>query len=226
MSKLTNLEITNAVLKNVGEATVSALTSLTGIQLVAWDAIQDVVMEIAHQSRWRPLESLGTFTLVTSTATYTETSNLMYEDVESFRVPDNEDNIAVLTPQEWDSNYPKGIGTDTTGYPTAIMRYGGYFFLNKYPTTTENTKIVHFRYYQRPVLFGTGSTTGTCWFPEGTDYTVLINLATYKVMHYKDNPEAQVYYNKVYGRGGTMERMNAIYSKDQGRLKARVTYAF
>lgn len=225
MAKMTNLQLVNAILKNIGEPTISALTSMTTIQTQAYDALNDVIYDLSMDAMWRPLETIGTFTMTTGTNTYTEASDLMHEDIFSFRTPDNTTSIACLNPQDWDSAYPAGIGTATTGYPTAILRYEGKFHLNKYPSATQNGKVIWYRYWKTPTTLSTtttGSTTN-CWFPEGTDSSVLVNLATFKVLTYKNAPEAQSYYQKVYGQGGSMGRMMKRFANDAGKLQVRVT---
>lgn len=231
MAKLNALQLLNQVLQNIGENTVSDLTSLSGIKLLAWDALNEVILDLATDDHWRPLEATGTTTLLTDTYTYTEPSDILGEpDKDSFRVDDKSDsNIELLTPQEWDALYPEGIGTSKTGQPTKVTRYGSVFIYNKRPTASENGKIVYFRYWSIPSLLSTATSTGTCWIPEGFDRTVLVNLATFKVLHYKQNEEAAVYSMKVYGSPnekleGSLDKMRKAYRSPI--LKPRVTYVF
>lgn len=235
MAKLTNLLLLNEILKRIGEPIVTGLTSLTGIQLVAWDSLQEAIMEIASLGHWIPLEVSSTFAMVTGTNTYAIPTDMMEENIHSFRCPDNDDNIEFITPKEWDLSYPKGIGTDTTGYPTAILRYEDYFHLNKYPAAAQNTKKIYYRYWKRPPLLQTATTTGSAtdvvaWFPEGSERTVLVNLATYKVLVYKNSPEAPEYYARVFGRPGgvegTLDIMRRQYIAPAARVKPLVTYPF
>lgn len=234
MAKETNLGLLNEVLKRIGEPVATVLTSLSGIQLVAWDAIQEVIMEVAAMGNWIPLEVSNTFTLATGTNTYAIPTDMIKENIYSFRCPDNDDNIEFAIPKEWDLSYPKGIGTATTGYPTAITRDDDVFRLNKYPALAQNTKKIYYRYWKRPPLLQTATTTGTAtdvvsWFPEGTERTVLVSLAVYKVLVYKNSPEAPEYYNRVFGgqeSEGTLNRMRRQYMNAPARVKPLVTYPF
>ena len=227
MAKLSALELTNQFLQRIGETgDLTVLTALTPIQLVCWNAIQDVIREIAALGNWIPLETAGTFTLLTSTNTYAIPADMISENIYSFRSPDNDDNIEFLTPKEWYLNYPKGVTTATTGYPTRIMREDDKFQCNKMPAAAQNTKIIYFRYNKRSDLLLTATPAGTCWFPEGTEQSVLINLAVYKVLVYKNSPEAPDYYNRVFGgRGieGTLDIMRRQYLCPPARVKPLVT---
>lgn len=227
MAKITAQTAVNDVLTKIGEPTVSGLTSLTGIELLAFNTLNELIYSIGAESMWQPLETFGTITMTSNTATYAEPTDMVTEDKDSFIVPDNSDTITLLTPQEWASLYPKGVSTSTVGWPTALKREQGYWFLNKTPGATQNTKTVQFRYFKIPTIYTTATATGTCWFPEGMDYAVLCNLATYRLLHYKGSPEAQYYRSIVYGTGpndeGSLATMRKRYVYSAGRLKVRVT---
>ena len=237
MAKRTSLEIFNKVLTNIGEPTVSALTSLTGLQIVVWDKILESIYDVATEAQWRPLMGTASLALVTGTNTYAISTDLWTEDIYSFRQPDSNITLDLSNDIEWDLAYPSGISSSShTGYPTKIRRRNDidYYELNAFPTTAENGKKIPYRYWKRPTLWTTSSTTGTCWFPEGFDDLVLVNQATYKVLAYKNNPEAQEYWYRVNGRrlpGGDMEegflsKMKRIYAHDAVNARPIVTYNF
>ncbi len=228
MAKKTNLELLNRVLRNIGEDTVSDLTSLNDIQMLSFNALNEAIIETATEDFWQPLESLGTITMTTSVYSYDEPSDLWRVDIYSFRQTDKKNNLDFLTPQEWDDEYPEGIGTDKTGYPTEITRFGGKFYINKQPTSTQNGKYIRYRYWKRPTLFTTATDTSTCWIPEGFDETLLVDYATFKVLSHQGDDEAKTYYVKVFGDGklqeGSLNKMRRIFKS--GLLKPRVTYHF
>ncbi len=230
MAKLTALQIVNNILKNIGEAgDLSALTSLTSIQQLCFDKANESIIELAGLAKWMPLEAQGTSTMLTSTSTYTPPTDMAEENIDTFRLPDY-NGVALRyykTPAEWDSDYPKGITTERTGWPSGIMRFNNTFYLNTIPLAAQNTKRITFRYWQLATKLTTATATGTCWIPEGMDDLVLVNLATYKVLAYKGNPEAMDYYNRVFGRGqndkGYLEQMKKLYSSPRVRMEIFVT---
>lgn len=230
MAKKTTLQLVNNVLVNIGEPEVSALSALTAIQLLCFNKINDSITEIASLvgGKWLPLESpSGTATLATGTSTYAVPTDMAVEDTESFRVPDNRSRLFYYrSPQEWDADYPIGITTERTGYPSGIIREGTVFRINSLPLAAQNGKLIYFRYWQRPTLLTTATATGTCWVPEGMDDLVLVNLATYKVMAHNGDPEAMDYYNRVFGRNqndkGHLDAMKRLYASSI-RVNMRVT---
>jgi len=132
MAKLTALEALNEVLRNCGESTVSDLASLSGFQLLAWykltDAIQDICTD--QDTRLDFLEAEGEVPMATDEYKYeiaslASGSDLMKEDRESFRCPDNSSEVAYITPQEFDKRN-KGHLTQI-GYRDKYTKYAGYF---------------------------------------------------------------------------------------------------
>lgn len=235
MAKLTALQTLNVVLRNVGEAQVSSLTALSGIQLVAWDKITEALQDLVtdQNTRWQFLERLGRVQLTTGNNAYTITgltsgSDMMMEDKESVRSADAQRNIKYYTPQEFDQMYPKGITTSHTGYPDLYTRYAGQIIFNNQATSVENGNYVDFRYWQYPTYYATATATGTTEIPEPFDRTLLAALATLKVMTYLGNPEASVYKIQVFGNGsdieGSLDRMKELHSSP--KLKPRMTYTF
>jgi len=233
MAKLTALEALNRVLRNIGEAQVASLTSLSGIQMIAWEkleeAIQDVVTD--QNTRWSFLESLGQVSLTTGNNAYTITgltsgSDMQSEDKESVRSVDAGRNIRYKTPQEWDTLYPKGITTDATGYPDLYSGYAGQFIFNKKASSNENGSVIDFRYWKIPAYYQTATATGTIDMPEPFDRTLIVALATLKVMTYLGNAEASVYKVQVFGNGsdieGSLDKAKQLYTSPL--LKPRMTY--
>lgn len=235
MAKLTALQTLNAVLRNIGEEQVSSLTALTGIQLVAWDKITEAIQDLVtdQNTRWSFLESLGVISLSTGNNAYTITgltsgSDMMMEDKESVRSADASRRIGYKTPQEWDEMHPKGITTDMTGYPDFYTRYAGQFVFNKQAASAQNAKNIDFRYWKFPTYFATATSTGTTEIPEPFDRTLLVALATLKMMTYLGNAEASVYRVQVFGNGsdieGSLDKMKRLHTSPL--LKPRMTYKF
>lgn len=239
MAKLSALEALNEVLRNCGEPTVSVLTSLSGLQLVAWNKIIEAIQDICtdETARWSFLESLGRIEMATGTNAYAITSltgsstgtDCMAEDKESFKSADSGYGPKFLTPQEFDAKYPKGITTDMTGYPEKYTKYAGQFVFDKKASASQNGKFIDFRYWKYPTYYSTATTTSTCDIPEPFDRTCLVALATLKVMAFLGNEEAAVYKMQVYGdpqkdEEGSLNKMRRLNSSPI--LKPRMTYQF
>lgn len=234
MAKLTALQVLNQVLQNIGEdSTLTGLTSLTGIQITAWNKIKEAIQDITtdQNDRWDFLESLGEISLTTNNYSYAVTgittgSDMMMEDRESFRQPDTGRNLKYITPQEFDAYYPKGISTDTVGYPGFFTKHAGSFVFDKMATSAENGKLVKFRYWKYPTYYSTSTATGTTEIPEPFDMTLLVALATLKMLTYLGSSEAAIYKAQVFGNGGDIEgsldKMKRIHTSPL--LKPRMTY--
>lgn len=212
MAKLNALELLNEVLRNIGSDTVSDLTSLTGEKLRAFNALNEVILDIGTGDKWRPLERTATITLSSNTNTYTQSSDMVFFDKDSFRYNEAK-KIFYKTPQQYDREY---VTQTDTGSPSVISDYGGYWHIQKVPSSDVDGKKIAYRYWARPSLLETATETGTSWFPEGFDRTVLVNLATFKVLHYRNNPEAGIYWQKVYGdpqkrMEGSLNKMKRAY---------------
>lgn len=192
---MTTLEIMNAVQRNNGLTAVSSLTSLTGLDLKIFNFINDAIFELGVKENWIPLENLQTITLVTSTSTYTKTSTINKYDKFSFRYNETK-KLTFRSAQEIDDLYPCQTNL---GLADDIYEYGGYFTLPKIPSSDYNTKTIKYRAWNIPALLSTSTATGTCWFPEGYDRTVLVNYATYKVMEFRYIEEYKEYKKKVLG---------------------------
>lgn len=237
MAKLTTLEIVNNILRNCGERSdLTALTSLTGIQNVVWDKLYEALVEICadQDTQYQFLEADGEVPLVTGEYRYLISSlasvaDMQREDRKSFRQFDSGNRITFLTPQEWDSKFPKGIESSMTGYPDNYMKFGGYIVFDKYATANENGDIVNFRYWRHPTAPSTSTPTATLDIPEPFDRVCLVTLATAKVLAYIGNDEAVNYYRQVYGDPnekmveGTLNQLKAIYSSPD--LKPRVSFS-
>lgn len=232
MAKMTALEIFNAVLTNIGEATVLSLTSLSGVQIVVRDKITEAIQEICtdENTRWQFLESFGSIPLATGAYRYLISglaagADMQREDRDSFIQTDTGTKAVFKTPQEWDKAYPRGILTSMTGYPDAYMRYAGYIVFNRYATAAENAKTIDFRYWKQPSYIDTGAPSGTLDIPEPFDRLVLVALATLKVLTFLGNDEAMVYKMTVYGDGrdveGNLAKMIRIYGSPG--LKTRLS---
>lgn len=235
MAKLTTLEVFNGVARNCGEATVTGLTSLSGIQLVIWDKIIEALTEICTDQNTRLdfLEADGVIPMVTGSyryliSTLTYGADMQQEDKESFLAKDFGQHIKYRTQQEFDNDYPDGIENVHYGCPSQYTKYGGYIVFNRTQTATENGKNVTFKYWKQPTLPDTTTPSTTLILPEPFDRILLVPLASMKVLAYLGNDEAAIYKMQVYGDGGdvegTLARLKAIYSSPD--LKPRVTYTF
>lgn len=235
MAKLTALEVFNAVARNCGESTVAGLTSLTGLQLLIWDKIIEATQDICtdENTRLQFLEATGLIPMVTGSyeyliSTLAAGSDLMTEDRESFHSTDNGNNLKYLTEQEWIEKYPSGITSARTGYPTEFSKYAGYFVFNNQAAAAQNAKNITFKYWKLPAYYATGTPSGTGDIPEPFDRTLLVALATLKVLAYLGSDEVSVYKVQVFGNGsdieGSMDKIKRIYSSPV--LKPRMTYKF
>lgn len=230
MAKLTALQSTNEVLKRIGESTISTMTALTTIQLQAFDNLNRALEEIAQEVDNRPLETDGTITLLTGTSTYTPPTDfrsLMYESV---RQPDSKRTISVVTADEFDLAFPKGVDSGRTGYPDFLTEKLGKFFLDRQPTAAENNKTIRYRYQAIATLYTTATQAGTAWIPEGFDRTLLCDYATWLTMQYMGHPEVGDYHLKTFGSPGNNQpegNLSKFKRKfSQPFLKANVRYTF
>ena len=230
MAKLSALQSCNEVLKRIGESTISTMTALTTVQLQAFDNLNRALEEIAEEVDSRPLETDGTITLLTSTSTYSVPSDyrsLMYESV---RQPDSKRPISVITADEFDLAFPKGVDSDRTGYPDFLTEKLGKFFLDRQPTAAENNKTIRYRYQAITTLYSTATQGGTAWMPEGFDRTLLCDYATWMTMQYMGHPEVGDYHLRVFGSPdnnkpeGALSKFKRKFS--QPFLKANVRYVF
>ncbi len=226
MAKLNALELVNEVLKNVGVNTITSLSNLSGQSQLAWDALNEAIAELALEDHWKPLEAAGTITLSSNTNTYTQPSDMIDFDKDSFRYNEAK-TIPFKAPNEVDREY---ITQTNTGSPEVIFEFEGYWNIQKIPDSSADGKLIKYRYWKRPSLLDTSTETGTCWVPEGFDKSVLVNLATFKVLHYRNNPEAVIYYRKVYGDAkegieGNLLKMKRIY-RSPALKRVRVTAYF
>lgn len=230
MAKLTALQATNEVLKRIGEATLSSLTSLTTIQQQAFDNMNRALEEIAQDVDSKPLETEGSITLVTSTSTYSPPSDYRSIIPESVRQPDDQRNIQVITSDEFDLMLPQGVDSNRTGYPEFLTEKLGVIQLDRQPTANENGKMIKYRYQKIPTLYSTATSTGTSWMPEGFDLTLLCDYATWMTMQYMAHPEVGDYYLRVFGSAdnnhpeGHLSKFKRKFQ--QPFTKARVTYRF
>ena len=218
MAKLTALEILQDVQINVGISTSTALTALTGLNYKMFSFINEGIFEIGVAKDYKPLEALGTITLITDTATYAKEATMNKVDKNSFKY-DNTKEIFYVTPQEVDDRYPNQT---ESGTPEEIYEFGDNFDIIKKPKTANNGKTINYRYWELPTLLSTDTATGTSWFPAGFDRTVLVNWASYKTLQFRHNEEYNAYYNKIFGDNGTIHSFNRIVGSPSPK-KIRVT---
>lgn len=213
MAKSTALQILNKVQNNLAEVQTSAgsFASISGIALLIFNSMNEILLEIANDYKLMELETDVTIPLSTNTATYTASLSLTEFDKDSFNYND-ERSIPYYTPQKMDREFPVKTAT---GQPRVAWYWAGYFRLYPTPGVSEAGKSLKFRGWKQPDLYSTASTAGTSFIPEGYDLTLLANWVTFKVLAYKQNPEAQVYYAKVFGTSdGKMEGQLAQYKRN------------
>lgn len=229
----------NNVLKNCGEATISATSgTLSTVQQVIFDNLNKVLQKLAIDTNFKPLETAGTLTLATNTLTYSAPSDFHSMAKDSIQNPNSDrpvENIAYLTPDEFDTYFPVvEIGTASQplrqGYPSALTYYQGQFKLDRFPTSNENTKLINFRYFKTPTLYVAGTDSGTSWIPEPFDATLLCNYATWLTMEYLDHPKKDFYRLLVFGDplNRTPEGELSTFKRAWGapECKPRMTYVF
>jgi hypothetical protein len=211
MAKSTALQLVNKILSNLGESQLSSLTGLSGISLLVFNTLNEVLYEIAFEYKYSPLEEDGTITLLTGTSTYTVPTDMYAFDKDSFRY-NEEKEVKYYTPQRFDREY---VTQTNTGIPDKIWKWKDYWRPYPIPSSSANNKTIKYRYWTFPTTYATATPSGTSWIPEGFDITMLADYVTFKIMHYKHNEEAPIYYAKVWGDGkeneGSLARFKRLY---------------
>jgi hypothetical protein len=201
MAKQTALQLVNKVLANLGETSnLAALTSLSGLSLLVFNVINEAIYEIAQENngKWEPLEEDGTITLSQGVTTYSSPSDMHSFDKDSFRY-NRYTQMKYYTAQRFDREYPTAYYDTNSSIPDKIHRWKTYFKPYPIPSLSAHTVPIAYRYWKNATVLSTDVPTGTTWIPEGYDLTLLSDLVTYKIMHYKHNEEAAIYYAKVFG---------------------------
>jgi len=216
MAKSSALQLVNKVLNNLGEPDKSVLTSLAGLSLLVFNTINEAIYDLASENKYKPLEATGSMTLGAGTSTYAKASDVQDFDEKSFKY-DNQKPITYITPQKFDRNYP--IQTDT-GIPSIVTEWEDFFWPYLIPDANAAGKLIKYRYWKIPTILSTDTPAGTCWIPEGFDLTMLADLVTYKILHYKNNQEAANYYSKVYGNRsqnleGSLNKFKVLYGSPE-----------
>ena len=211
MAKQTLLQMINIVLANLGESQIVAVNNLSGISLLAFNTLNELLYDISFSDRLSPLENTFTMTLTSNVSTYAMDSTMYGFDKDSF-VYDNNKDIIYYTPQRYD----RECKTDTsTAQPDKIYHFAGNWLPKPVPDSSADGKIIKFRGWKYPSLYNTATATGTSYIPEGFDVTLLADYCTYKIMHYKENAQAQIYYAKVFGDGrnndGSLSRFKMLF---------------
>lgn len=215
MAKSTALEVLNKVQNNLGESLTSAgsFASVSGLALLIFNTMNEVLLDLGNDYKFQQNEVDLSITLTSNTATYTASLALSDFDKKSFNYNDQKP-IPYYTAERMDREFP--VKT-STGVPRVVWYWAGYFRLYPVPAVTEHNKVLKFRGWRVPALFSLASTAGTCFIPEGFDLTLLANMVTFKVLAYKGNPEAQVYYAKVYGTSdGKIEGQLDKFKRNHG----------
>lgn len=208
MAKALSLALVNAVLSNLGDASVSTLSTITGAALFAFNALNEGIYEIAQEGLYQPLETSTSFAIATLVSTYAKPASIMAYDKDSFRYNDS-DQIKYKAHRWVDRQYPCQTNTNI---PKVVYDWQGNFNVYPIPPISENGYLVKFRAWAIPTPLSTASDSQTCWLPEGFDIGLLTDWATKKVLHYRHNEEEGIYGTKIWGE----ERSDGM--GDQGSL--------
>lgn len=215
MAKSNALQILNKVLNNLGEPATSAgsFASISGLALLVFNTMNEVVYDLGNDYKFQENEVDISITMATGVSTYTASVSLVDFDKKSFSY-DGKVPLPYYTSERIDREYP--VKTNT-GIPQVAWYWAQFFRVIPIPAASENGKLLTFRGWRIPAIYDTASTAGISFIPEGFDLTLLANWVTFKVLAYKGNPEAQVYYSKVFGTAdGKMEGQLDKYKRSHG----------
>lgn len=211
MAKATLLQLINKVLSNLGESQLTVTTSLSGLSLLVFDTLNELSYDLGFNDKVRPLETNVTMTLTSNVSTYAVPTDIFDFDKDSF-IYNDDSQVVYYTPQRFDREHKKATDTNI---PTKIYQFAGYWRPYPTPNTTAHNKTIKYRAWKYPTLYATATATGTSWMPEGFDLTMLADYVTFKIMHYKENPQAQIYYVKVFGDGkdneGSLSKFKRLF---------------
>lgn len=229
MAKMTILAMVNKVINNLGDVQVTTLANMSGLTLQIFYCFNEALYEISQEYRFQPWEQSGLIQLSSGVNTYAKSSfvvngaSMCWYDKDSFRITQLQ-KMTYISPMKFDRDYISQ--TDTNNIPSVFTDWKGYF--QTYPTPSlgngSDTNTVNFRYWTNPVIFqsatNSSSDTATCEIPEGFDQTLLCDWVTYKILHYRHNPEAEIYRGKVWGDPqsgiqGSYSRFKTLYASDR-----------
>lgn len=215
MAKAIALTIVNQVLKNLGDSQITTLAGITGAALMAFDAVNEGIYEIAAEGLFQQLETNTSFTMITTVGSYAKPSTIYAYDRDSFRY-NEQFQIDYYAHRKFDREYPSQTNTNI---PRLVYEFSGNFNVYPIPPLSENGKVIKYRAWVVPTPLSTASDSGTCWFPEGFDVGLLSDWATKKILHYRHNEEEGIYYSKIWGEEradgmgdqGNINRMKTLY---------------
>ncbi len=211
MAKQSLLQMINKVLSNLGESSVTATTSLSGLSLMVFNTLNELLYDIGFNDRLMPLETNVTMTLTQNVSTYAVPSDIFAFDRDSFRY-DTGTEVVFYTPQRFDREYKSA--TDVNN-PDKIYQHAGYWRPYPIPGASANGKTITYRAWKYPTIYSTDTAAGTSYMPEGFDLTLLADYVTFKILHFKQNEEAKVYYAKVFGDGkdneGSLSKFKTLF---------------
>lgn len=211
MAKQTLLQLVNRVLGNLGESQVSSTTTLSGISLMVFNTINEVLYEIFFSEKLRPVETVCTITLTSNISTYAIDTGIFDFDKDSF-IYNGQTEVEYYTPQRFDRETKSAT---STGEPSRIYQFGGYWRPYPVPNSVADGKTITYRAWRYPVVMNTDTATMTCDMPEGFDITLLADYVTFKIMHYKGNEQANLYYGKVFGDNrnneGSLDKFKRLF---------------
>lgn len=227
MSKSTALVLLNKVLKNCGLPVVTGVSDLDAAETVCWDALNEAVDTIYGAERWQFAEEAYSLTMSSATRQYSASSTMDDFDKETFGNQYADDDMEFISPSQFFRAHPDQV-EEQKGSPASVTYHKGKFFVVPWPDVNNHGSLIFFKGWKKPGVVATS--TGTFGIPETYEESVLVNLATYKAMHYLGMAEAGVYYAKVYGskespdEEGSFNQMKRRYLS--GDLQPVMDYIF
>lgn len=215
MAKSNALQILNKVQSNLGEPYTSAnsFATISGLALLIFNTMNEILYELATEYKFQQNEVDVSIPIVPGTNTYTASVSLVDFDKKSFSYNGTAP-IPYYVKDRIDREFP--VKTNTS-IPKVVYLWAGFFRVLPIPATSESGKTLQFGGWRVPTLYDTASTAGTSWIPEGVDMTLFTDYVTFKVLAYKGNPEAQVYYAKVFGTvDGKIEGSLSKFKRNHG----------
>lgn len=219
MAKATVLQIFNQIQRNLGEAEVSDMTTLSGMNYLIFTTMQEMSGNLALDYFFTPLEESIDITLVAGQSAYDPMDgysalNLYAIDKDSFKY-NNTSPLKPYTFKSFDYQYP--VQT-SSGSP--LLWYKWKEKINVYPIPDANAAGKHItaRGWAYPTSLSTQSPSATTWIPEGFDTTLFAYMVTAKILHFRQSPEWQFYNEYVYGSPvdeGSLAQFKRLYGSPE-----------
>lgn len=212
MARSTTLQLINKVLKNCGLATTTSLSSMTTSQIVCFDALNEAIQEISNTEPLNIYEKAYSLTMSSATRSIAQPGSMLDFNKESFYNEESDKEMGFLA---WENYFREHsdptVASENKGQPASISYFREKFYVTPQPNANSHGSKIFFKGWEVPRLLATAATGGaTCRMPEDFEETLLVNLATYKAMHYFGMAEASLYYNKVFGIEGDPQQEGSL----------------